>query len=158
MSYKQNANANREAIFGPSTSTSGRTPAGPSYERNVNDNRAALFGNLDSSIGSGGGRAAGRNVISSSSSSAGQRIGTSAYISSRPMITGNNVTTPASSSSSRIGLQDRRPITTTLTGAAKVAKMKEAEEYREKAKVAIQNTFFSRPDPIAAGSYYRRVS
>jgi len=36
--------------------------------------------------------------------------------------------------------------------------MKEAEEYRDKAKKAMQRGMFSRPDPIIAGTYYRRAA
>ena len=39
-----------------------------------------------------------------------------------------------------------------------MAKMKEAEEYRLKAKKAMTRGIFSSPDPIAAGNYYKRAA
>ena len=36
--------------------------------------------------------------------------------------------------------------------------MAEAESYRAKAKKAMERGFFSSPDPIAAGSYYKRAA
>eukprot|EP00541_Cyclophora_tenuis_P016558 CAMPEP_0116558728 /NCGR_PEP_ID=MMETSP0397-20121206/9981_1 /TAXON_ID=216820 /ORGANISM="Cyclophora tenuis, Strain ECT3854" /LENGTH=595 /DNA_ID=CAMNT_0004084377 /DNA_START=184 /DNA_END=1971 /DNA_ORIENTATION=- len=39
-----------------------------------------------------------------------------------------------------------------------MAKLKEAEEYRDKATKAMENGLFSRPDPIAAGNYYKRAA
>jgi Soluble NSF attachment protein, SNAP len=43
-----------------------------------------------------------------------------------------------------------------LSGEAKVAKIKEAEDYRDKAKKAMQKGLFSKPDPLAASTYYKR--
>jgi hypothetical protein len=45
-----------------------------------------------------------------------------------------------------------------LTGDAKDAKLMEAEDYREKAKKAMQKGIFSRPDPLAASTYYKRAA
>jgi hypothetical protein len=45
-----------------------------------------------------------------------------------------------------------------LTGAAKDAKMKEAEDYRDKAKKAMQKGLFSKADPLAASTYYKRAA
>lgn len=45
-----------------------------------------------------------------------------------------------------------------LTGDAKDAKLMEAEDYREKAKKAMQSGIFSRPDPLAASTYYKRAA
>lgn len=49
-------------------------------------------------------------------------------------------------------------MTSVLSGSAKLAKMKEAEEYRDKAKKAMGRGLFSRPDPIAAGNFYKRAA
>lgn len=45
-----------------------------------------------------------------------------------------------------------------LTGEAKAAKMKEAEDYRDKAKKAMQKGLFSKADPLAASTYYKRAA
>jgi hypothetical protein len=155
MSYKQRASADREAIFGPPPPNSGgskkSTAAGStnSYKSSVNDNRAVLFGEASpttsSSIRSvrGGVTATARfenpTIVQSTNDGASK-------LSSVPV------------SSSPSPLQKRTMVTTTLSGAAKDAKMKEAEEYRKKAKAAMEKTFFTRPDPIVASTYYKRVS
>ena len=36
--------------------------------------------------------------------------------------------------------------------------MKEAAEYRDKAKKAMQKGLFSKPDPLAAATYYKRYA
>jgi len=46
----------------------------------------------------------------------------------------------------------------TATGKAKADKMKEAEDYRKKAKKAMEQGIFSKPDPLTAASYYRKAS
>merc|ERR1719223_2606372 len=45
-----------------------------------------------------------------------------------------------------------------LQGQAKIEKMKEAEEYRKKAKKSLQRTLFSSPDPIAGAMFYHRAA
>jgi len=49
-------------------------------------------------------------------------------------------------------------LTSMLSGQAKIDKMKEAEEYRQKAKKAMTRSVFSRPDPIMAGTFYKRAA
>lgn len=46
----------------------------------------------------------------------------------------------------------------TLSGAVKMQKMKEAEELRAKAKQAMTRGIFTRPDPVIAGTYYKRAA
>jgi hypothetical protein len=45
-----------------------------------------------------------------------------------------------------------------LSGEAKTLKMKEANEYRDKAKKTMQRGLFSTPDPLAASSFYKRAA
>lgn len=45
-----------------------------------------------------------------------------------------------------------------LSGEAKENMMKEAEDYRDKAKKAMQKGLFSKPDPLAASTYYKRAA
>jgi tetratricopeptide (TPR) repeat protein len=45
-----------------------------------------------------------------------------------------------------------------LSAEAKAAKMKEAEEYKNKAKSAMSTGFLKRPDPLAGSTYYKRAA
>lgn len=166
MSYKQRASADREAIFGPPPNNAGSkrstAVASNSYKSNVNDNRAALFGEATPAISSrsvSGGLPASSSAVLGSTES--QRKVTAISRSENPTKVqsisdeASKSCVPAASSSP---LRNRTMVTTTLNGAAKVAKMKEAEEYRKKAKAAMEKSFFSRPDPVVASTYYKRVS
>jgi hypothetical protein len=50
----------------------------------------------------------------------------------------------------------KTPVSRALQGEAKDSKMKEAREYCDKAKKAMQRGLFSNPDPLAASTYYKR--
>lgn len=52
----------------------------------------------------------------------------------------------------------KNPVVTTLSGEAKTLKLKEAEEYRDKAKKSMQKGLFSKPDPLAASTFYKRAA
>lgn len=54
--------------------------------------------------------------------------------------------------------QKKNPVKIGLSGDAKAAKLKEAEDYRDKAKKAMQKGLFSKPDPLAASTYYKRAA
>lgn len=56
------------------------------------------------------------------------------------------------------GAKKKETISVGLTGEAKAKKMKEAEEFREKAKKSMQKGLFAKPDPLAASSYYKRAA
>jgi hypothetical protein len=131
-----------------------------SYKRNADLNRDALFG--QSSSGGGGG-------------SRGSRIDGIPNSSTQNKTSNNNDNLPVpssvaagSSSSSTFGVNKTpaaatgvrrtKNITTSVTGAAKVAKMKEAEGYRKKAKDAMTKKLFSSPDPIAGAMFYHRAA
>jgi len=165
MSYKQNAAANRDALFGPSSSFSKKkssSSTGPKYKQDAASNRDALFGGASSS---------GKSKKSSSSTS---RV-TSAAAAVKATVkssTGynygnhNTTNTMSSSMSSRVSSTSRTtstdkkksPITSVLSGTAKMEKLKQAEEYRQKAKKAMTRSVFSRPDPIMAGTFYKRAA
>lgn len=160
MSYKQRASADREAIFGPPPTATGSGRGAPSgtssYKGNANDNRAALFGSSTP---------ANSGVPASSSATLGAASGPQRKLTATTRSadqTGSNVqasdVTKKSSVNISSSIRNRNLVTTSLSGAAKVAKMKEAEEYRKKAKAAMEKTFFSRPDPVVASTYYKRVS
>mmetsp|Transcript_4718 Transcript_4718/g.7350 ORF Transcript_4718/g.7350 Transcript_4718/m.7350 type:complete len:519 (-) Transcript_4718:141-1697(-) len=129
MSYKQNASANRDALFG---SAGGDSKKKKSSKKK--SDREDLFG--------------GKSSKSSSS---------------RPAPTSTSTSRPAPPVPSSKGYKyssnkKKSPITVGLSGAAKEAKMKEAEDYRDKAKKAMQKGLFSKPDPLAASTYYKRAA
>lgn len=144
MSYRQKDSANRDALFGPSKKKTGA----PKHLRNNESNRDALFGSVGASkSGSKTKKSSTRPKSSSSSRPA------PAETTSRPKASEGK-----SSTARGYNPKARPKIGSGLTGAAKVAKLKEAEEYRDKAVKAMERGVFSRPDPIAAGNYYRRAA
>ena len=119
-----------------------------SYKRNADLNRDALFGSSPTG-GSGTGK---RGATKKPSSTAHQQ-------DTIPQISSSTSTIPTINKSiPKTGPRRTNNITTSLTGAAKVEKMKEAEEYRKKAKNAMTKTLFSSIDPIAGGMFYRRAA
>ena len=116
-----------------------------SYRRNAESNRDALFG---SSPSAGGGSRSGNRT--SSQTTVKMTSSNSVYTSSN--IAGTN--DPASSVSQR----RTNTFAGALTGAAKVSKMNEAEEYRIKAKNAMTKSLFSPIDPIAGAMFYHRAA
>ena len=140
MSYKTNASANRDALFGPAGGGGG----GSKKKKGASDasNRDAVLGKAASG-GSGGG------AIKQSSS--------------RPAASSKSSTpapAPSTSKGYQYGARDKKkaPIKPSLSGEAKAAKMREADEYRDKAKKAMTRGLFSKPDPLAASTYYKRAS
>lgn len=139
MSYKQNASSNRDALFG-SAGDSKRKKT--SKKSSTKADRDDLFGAAAASKKSSSSRA--RPPTTSSSSAA--------------------ASVPATASTSR-GYQysaakkkNKSPLVIGLKGEAKEAKMKEAEDYRDKAKKAMQKGLFSKADPLAASTYYKRAA
>ena len=129
MSYKTDSSANRDALFGSAGSGS--------KKKKGNSNKT----NRDALLGGSGGKSGGSKEAASSSSSS----------SSRPAVV-------PSSKGYQYGSKKKSPIKTGLQGEAKDAKMKEAEEYRDKAKKCMQKGLFSKPDPLAASTYYKRCA
>mmetsp|Transcript_3771 Transcript_3771/g.9889 ORF Transcript_3771/g.9889 Transcript_3771/m.9889 type:complete len:504 (+) Transcript_3771:123-1634(+) len=122
MSYKQNASANRDALFG-------------SERRGTKKKKPSSKGTAKKSSSFGG--------------------------PSGAKTTSSTATAKHSSTSSR-GYKYSSPKKPTmsigLTGDAKTAKLKEAEDNRDKAKKAMQRSLFSRPDPLVASNYYKRAA
>lgn len=116
-----------------------------SYKQNASTNRDALFGS-----------AGGTKKKSSSKKKSTPSSSTGAKKSSVKA----NPTPKAPSSSKGYKYSSAKKTVTSigLTGDAKKAKMKEAADYRDKAKKAMQSGIFSRPDPLAASSYYKRTA
>ena len=131
MSYKQNASSNRDALFGSAGGDSSKKSKKKKSSKAAD--RDDLFGNAASSK-------------SSKSSMA---------TSSKPAAT---KAVPSSKGYQYKPKKSRTTTTIGLTGAAKEAKLKEAEDYKEKAKKAMQKGLFSKPDPLAASTYYKRAA
>lgn len=125
MSHKKNASANRDALFG---SAGGGGNRGPKHKANAAANRDALF--------SGAG---GRGEGSSSKKPSGGMgpSGSTAVKSSRGYSYG--------------GLKEKRDKNkkkaAMLSPEAREKKMAEAEDYKKKAKKAMQSGLFKSPDP-----------
>jgi len=45
-----------------------------------------------------------------------------------------------------------------MSSEARAAKLKEAEEYKEKANKCMEKSFFGRPEPVAASTYFKRAA
>lgn len=110
-----------------------------SYKSSAASNRDALFG------GASGGDSKKKKTSKSSSST-------------KPSATPGPTPTAPTSKGYSYGSQKKAPTRVGLSGAAKDAKLKEAEDYRDKAKKAMQKGLFSSPDPLVASTYYKRAA
>jgi tetratricopeptide (TPR) repeat protein len=161
MSYKQKTDANRDALFGggPPAAGGGRSnkprPANAnSYKQSAAGDRNALFGNASAAN-------SGDSKPRPASRPTSNRPTPAPPASAHAATTTTSTSTPPTPTHTSYNFQSktsRRTVTTVLTGQAKIAKMKEAEEFRSKAKKAMEKTMFSRPDPISAGTYYKRAA
>ena len=154
MSYKRNTGANRDALFAPS---GGGSSGGPAHRANHSANRDALFGSAGGGGGGAGGRPSGATIRPAAAPSTASAPRTSSSVSSRSS-TSRTTTAATAAPTSRSRTTRTTTSGPTLSGPAKMAKMKEAEEYRLKAKKAMTRGIFSSPDPIAAGNYYKRAA
>ena len=129
MSKKSDA-TNRNALFG---GAAGGGSGGPRHKKNAAANRNALFG--DAGGGGGGSAPAPAPKATAASSSTGYSYG---------------------------GLKEKRDKNkkkaSMLSGEARAAKIKEAEEYRDKAKKCMQTGLFKKPDPVMASTFYKRAA
>jgi hypothetical protein len=132
MSHKKNAASNRDALFG----SAGAGAGGPKHKKNAAANRDALFGSAGAS-GDGGSKPS-----SSSSSKA--------------------AAAPSAKGYSYGGLKEKRDKNqkkaSMLSPEARAAKIKEAEEYKSKAKKCMQSGLFKSPDPVMASTFYKRAA
>jgi len=126
MSYKQNASANRDALFGSAGGTNGGTKKKKSRSKS-------------------------KTTTSSST-------GNLTQARKPPKAATPNQITPSSSKGYKYSSSKKPTMSIGLIGSAKDAKLKEAEDYRDKAKKAMQKGIFYRPDPLAASSYYKRTA
>jgi hypothetical protein len=152
MSYKHNASTNRDALFGGSGDSKSKKKSSNSSN---NADREDLFTGGSGKSTSSSSKSSSRPKSTATASSSSPSTGSSS--SSRP--------TPSAVPSSK-GYQynnqstkKKSPVVVVgLSGEAKEAKMKEAEDYRDKAKKAMQKGLFSKPDPLAASTYYKRAA
>jgi hypothetical protein len=115
-----------------------------SYKQSAAANRDALFGSA------GGDSKKKKKGGSSSKKTDKGNAGTS---DSNP-----SSSVPSSTGYQYGGSKKKTPINIGLTGEAKAAKMKEANDYKDKAKKSMQNGIFAKPDPLAASTYYKRAA
>mmetsp|Transcript_26251 Transcript_26251/g.72083 ORF Transcript_26251/g.72083 Transcript_26251/m.72083 type:complete len:521 (-) Transcript_26251:390-1952(-) len=119
-----------------------------SYKQNASANRDALFGSA------GGSGSAGKKKKSSNTTSRSKTTASSSTAATRRAPSASTSKGYKYSSSNK-----KKPVVSVgLSGEAKKAKIQEAEEYRDKAKKAMQKSFFSRPDPLTASTYYKRAA
>lgn len=107
-----------------------------SYKSKATTNREALFGKSN-----------GSKNRSENSASSNNDIGRQATPKSIP-----------SSQGYKYGGMKNSALKVGLSGDAKAAKMKEAEDYRDKARKAMQKGLFTKADPLAASTYYKRAA
>ena len=138
--YKRSTASDRDALFG---SSAGK---GSKPKKSNAANRDDLFGGASSSKSGSKSRASSTshtsNSAHSASSSASEKPATARGYKPKQMV----MTTSSG-----------RPVSV-LTGDARAAKMKEAEEHRAKAKKAMQRGVFAKADPIAASMFYKRAA
>jgi len=135
------------------------------YKKNASSNRDALFGGM----GGGGDDGNKKNNKKKSSSSkpagnSGSGSGSGGATSTKPSVASAQGYKPRSigivaEDDSATTTKKKKAIPKCLLGPdAKAAKLKEAEEYKTKANAAMQKSFFARPDPVAASTYYKRAA
>jgi hypothetical protein len=123
---------NKDALFG------GSSGGGPKHKKSAASNRDALFGDQKA--------AAATNKGSTSSSSSNRPSETPAAVKGEPSRGYQRREKPSAT---------RRPA---LTGEKAAEKMREADDYKSKANKAMQSSFFNKPDPVAASTYYKRAA
>ena len=134
-SYKNNAAADRDALFGSAGGKDKKKKKSSKSSSSQKDDRDALFG---------GAAASSSKSKSSSSSSRKEKPAptpvapSKGYVYNPPKKKGFN-----------------KP---TISAEAKKAKMAEAEEFCKKAKKAMQKGLFSKPDPVVSSTFYKRAA
>ena len=132
MSYRKNADANRDALFGPPSG------GGPKHKKNAAANRDALFGDAPSNKASSS-----RPKSSKPASSTSRAVPAAAP---PPTSQGYKPKTRPKKSAPR------------LSEDARAAKLAEANDYKKKANDCMQSGFFKKPDPVAASTYLKRTA
>ena len=145
-SKRINYETDRNALFGPPKKGSSAS-AGPKHKRENEANRDALFGGVEKKT-----------------SGSRTRPGAGTTSKTKPSSPPSTVAPPSGSNNdvsnlSRGYSRDSKPkASSTLTGSAKMAKLKEAENFRDQGTKLMQRGLFTRPDPVMAANYYKRAA
>jgi len=142
MSYNRRNKSDRDALFGSSS----KAKSGPKHKREVKSNRDALFGGVDKGKGE--------------KSSSSRKSNSGSFQPSSSASSATNTSRPSSSASDSRGYnrEVKSRVSSGLSGAAKISKLKEANDFRDKATKSMQRGMFTRPDPVMAGNYYKRAA
>jgi len=136
--------SDRDALFGPVKA------GGLKHKANASANRDALFG-----------PAAGEEKKKKRAPKSRATASSTSATTTRPSSSRNvsrNVSEKNPTTARRLASKSAGRTSGTLRGDARVQKLKEAEEFRAKAKKCMAKGFFSSPDPLAASNYYRRAA
>jgi hypothetical protein len=115
-----------------------------SYKKNAASNRDALFGGASTNAPKT------RATTTATSRSTTATTTTTTTNSTSKGYTSNTTNTAT--------LSSRKSSVPLLTGAARTAKLAEAQDYRNKANECMKSGFFKRPDPVAACTYFKRAA
>ena len=145
------------------------TTTSPATQRTMSYNNAADRDALFGSAGGGGSKkkkkagssnAANREQLFGSAAGGGGSSQTKSSSSSSRRPSDGSKPAPTQPSTSKgyqyVANKKKKPVTRALAGEKKEAKMREADECCGKAKKALQRGLFSKPDPLAASTYYKR--
>lgn len=117
-----------------------------SYKKNASSNRDALFG------GAGGGG-------SSSKPSKSKKSSTPSLSTTRATSTSTSTSHTKDSSGTNRGYQPKKRATKpTISPELKAIKLKEAEDFKQKANKCMERGFFKSADPVAASTYFKRAA
>jgi hypothetical protein len=129
MSYKNKAAANRDALFGGVAAGGGTTKKAPAPAP-----------------------AAAAAPSNTSTSSAGSGNTTGGFGS------GDVSSRLEQYKKKKAALSKNKPGGSNLSDEARQAKLQQAQEYRDKANKCMQKGFFTKPDPVAASTFYKRAA
>ncbi|KAL7468497.1 hypothetical protein ACHAXS_008721 [Conticribra weissflogii] len=158
--YKRDAASNRDALF------SGAGSGGKSKPRPGGSSRPSRPQQPTSSSSSSSTSRPAPSTTAAAAAVAPPRLSAAATPTSQHTQTHTNIHTHTNLTPGPSHLFANKPRRTTskstplslLTGQAKLDKMAVAEDFRLKAKKAMTRGIFSRPDPLAAGNYYKRAA
>ena len=141
------------------------------YRKQAAADRDALFGGLGNDSGGGKSKSKSKSKSSKAQANRDELFGnttdaaakkTNTNMNMRPTSTSTSTSSTASSSSDPMARlrsmkqkQHRRPV---LQGEARAQKLATAEENRTKGTKCLQSGFFSKPDPVAASTFFKRAA
>ncbi|KAL7561121.1 hypothetical protein ACA910_009384 [Epithemia clementina (nom. ined.)] len=125
------------------------------YRKKAANDRDALFGGLSDNGGGGGGRSGGSGGRPNTTTS---RPTTAPPRGPPPSQQQQQQQQPDAMERLRQMKKGRGPQRPVLQGEIRETKLKEAQEYKEKANKCMQKSFFGKPDPVAASTFYKRAA